>query len=1221
MSTESSSGGDNSAATPRPKTHNPFKTETSASPANSSSSELVDEILPHFPYSPTIVPRETLEKLPFKTSNRILDDLRLTPAYLALKPKGSLLHSRTYDYRNIVPSALAKLNSTGLVLNNCVLHIPSVSHVKFHSDSVVVTTVRGLIVTNVKEHLHHFRIQVLNAQGNGPVVGSVAKHEYHLISKEMVSVDDLRCLDEQAIQSDKLLDDAFFKSANSPTNQLMRVTVYMGEFSAEDLAQLTDTDIIKQRYQAAIEKNPSALSNKSYPTPLHCFTTLIKVLKGPILLPLGQKVHTINRSSTNLDAQINSEILFRDLGFKVGDDNDTLVPPDLLLNRSLKEAYIRKAMELVYLGKQLKLGNKINEFDTQYSFLDNFSQVYSAIAEGDKASSMSMARNDKSNHWHFYVALSAYSFYSEELIIKCFENMVLSDSENKLHYVDYYRSIMSNRPYQSQKLQTYYNNQYLKGFMFGLLDYHNALKAIGVHGAGDDAFVDEETVIEMYKIACRSDYKNYTYFNKQLRIICEIQNSSVIKKFLREEMVSPRAAIQELRIEEATEDEVVITAYEIRLDEVMQSVNFNTSSPEVVFLQKCLVSIATVRRSFLLMAYIDNTMPELMDSGKSFSFSEALDLLGVTATSSDMELITIFEALAKQVDVEDPSQFRDLRVAFKTLAEDKKSKILSSYLRSGRVDPSLLPAQNWPTGLDNIGNTCYLNSLLQYYFCIKPLRNMILEFDENDTDFSNTPARKIGGRSVEVSELDRSFQFVYRLQQLFAEMIHTRRRCVQPSKELAYLSFLPLSQPVSFKTTSASKLIDDAMEISDDADLEIIDGREGSPETPDIIEVPDTSDVDSMEGVQDVSEQSPFEALEDKKIKSIEADQIDSAIEIGRQQDVTECIENVTFQLETALQPDSIDDDGEQYDLIKKLFCGKTKQTITPFDSTKPSRSTMERFFSLIINVSDHPKDIYDALDNYFSENVVDLEEGTVKMSLTVLELPEILQFHVQRVLFDRERLMAYKSIEPIPFGEDIYLDRYLDTEDPDILKKRLEVYEWKQEIKNLQVQRDDIRQQDPVTKLSILDSLQATIKYLVDVVQPSPELSIKQETIDTLKMQVEMIQTKLRGIDNKIGSLQHQISEQFQDYKNVGYTLFAIFIHRGEASHGHYWIYIRDMERNIYRKYNDDTVTEVPISEVLNFAEGNTATPYYMVYVKDNLKREYIEPLKRVIEEEESHE
>lgn len=1235
-----STGGTNMTLTVpelRSKQTNPFKSQHDPSPSISSQApEMMDEILPHFPYVATSVAHEVLEKLPFKTSNRILDDIRLSPAYFVVRPVGSLLNTRPYDYRHVVASSLARLPYSCIILNNQVDHIPSVSKSVIPGDIVSITTVRGLIVNNGRENLHHFRVQILDSQNDKKYHSTVSKHEYHLISKDMVSVDDLGFLDELAISGwENLVDDAIYKSANSSSNHLLRVSIYTSEFSEEDLVPLIDPEVIKNRYLKGIEANAAKnLSSTTIPSPLHCIQTLIKVLKGPILLPQGNPVHTIDRTKTNLDAQIDTSLLFNKLEFKVKEDEKNLVPPDLSLNRGLREAYIRKAYELVYIAKQLKVPGKVNEFDTQYSFNDNFSQIHSALGESDKATSMSMTTSDQSNRHAFFVGLSAYAYYSEELIIKCFENTVVSDPGRKLFYVDFFKKIISQRPYEAQRLQTYSNNQYLKGLMYGLLDYQNALRALGIQGAPEDVFVDEDTILELYKASCRNDYKNYIYFNKQLRIIAEIQGSKSIEKFLKEEMVVPLAAIQELRIEEATEDEVVVTAFEIRLDEVMQAVNFNATSPEVVFLQKCLVSIATVRRSFLLMAYIDNTMPELMVSGKTLTTSEAFDILSVSDLTADLDIVYAFEELAKQVDINEPSHFRDLLVALKTVAAEKNLAILDSYLRTGRVDSSLLPPLNWPTGLDNIGNTCYLNSLLQYYFCIKPLRDMILSFDERNFDLSKARSRKIGGRSVESLELKRSFQFIYRLQQLFHEMIHSNRRCVQPSKELAYLSFLPLLQPVNFRETEefepehhgeviesveVAELVEHTEHAGKDVDPEdqtdqtLVDvADDENMEVLDVQPVENTNLVEISTISEDATPQAQF-----PRILSIAPDQIESAIEIGRQQDVTECIENVTFQLETALEPQLIEDDGEQYDLIKQLFCGKTKQTITPLDSDRPARSTMERFFSLIINVSDHPKNIYDALDNYFSENVVSLDEGKVKMCLTLMQLPEVFQFHVQRVLFDRERLVAYKSLEPIPFGESIFLDRYLDTDDEDILRKRREAAVWKEEIKRLVNERETLICPDPTSKLSILDSLRATSKYLSTVVLQNDQLLIKQETIDAIEMQIKMIQTKLQGINTQINKLEQQVSCQFQDYKRNGYTLFAIFIHRGEASHGHYWIYIRDMKKNIYRKYNDDTVSEVPVSEVLNFSEGNTATPYYMVYVKDEHKNEFIEPLKREISDE----
>ncbi|KAF4004730.1 Ubiquitin carboxyl-terminal hydrolase family protein [Saccharomyces cerevisiae] len=89
---------------------------------------------------------------------------------------------------------------------------------------------------------------------------------------------------------------------------------------------------------------------------------------------------------------------------------------------------------------------------------------------------------------------------------------------------------------------------------------------------------------------------------------------------------------------------------------------------------------------------------------------------------------------------------------------------------------------------------------------------------------------------------------------------------------------------------------------------------------------------------------------------------------MGRQQDVTECIGNVLFQIESGSEPIRYDEDNEQYDLVKQLFYGTTKQSIVPLSATV--RTKVERFLSLLINIGDHPKDIYDAFDSYLKTNI-----------------------------------------------------------------------------------------------------------------------------------------------------------------------------------------------------------------------------------------------------------
>lgn len=106
---------------------------------------------------------------------------------------------------------------------------------------------------------------------------------------------------------------------------------------------------------------------------------------------------------------------------------------------------------------------------------------------------------------------------------------------------------------------------------------------------------------------------------------------------------------------------------------------------------------------------------------------------------------------------EAPGQAERYYQALSIIAKEKNSSLLSSMI-AGPGAESGRDLSEWPVGLQNIGNTCYLNSLLQFCFSIRPFREMVLDFESfrMELDDESLSKKRVGSREVLKKEVERS---------------------------------------------------------------------------------------------------------------------------------------------------------------------------------------------------------------------------------------------------------------------------------------------------------------------------------------------------------------------------------------------------------------------------------------------------------------------------------
>ncbi|KAG0363396.1 ubiquitin-specific protease ubp2 [Podila minutissima] len=510
------------------------------------------------------------------------------------------------------------------------------------------------------------------------------------------------------------------------------------------------------------------------------------------------------------------------------------------------------------------------------------------------------------------------------------------------------------------------------------------------------------------------------------------------------------------------------TAAHLRVDELIEVKNARKT-------EKLAVEIVLQRSEGVVCT------TELEDAYKAF------DIPGGGKDISDVILMDLLRASRSQGSKEN----------LKIILKHRNNSDLSDLVNTPDMDTPDQEDVGWaiyhtqnPVGLVNIGNTCYLNSLLQYIYTVNDIRETVINMEVNaeDENDPNWQGKVIDGRSLTKQEMGEAKKIVAELKRLFIQM-RSAKATVRPSEVLA--NFL-------LETGGAS-----------------------------------SSDV------------STFQNKEDSR----------------GQQDVMETMALLMNRLSSAFEPMK---DRFNSLLFVKAYnkrYGKNEKS-----GQEEERRIPNIFSSLILNAT-MDASMEDLIDDFFNAReppssgplaphatVSDKATATADPStngedsshaLNVSELPPIVQVHLSRTVFDKTTKITRKSDASVSIPKRLYLDEYLDENKEENSRggyKKIKL--WRGERRKC------------------------------------------REALATLRRLTQDIEGEIRSLAQ---------SE---------YRLHAVFHHVGEATFGHYWVYIYDQQKGSearWIKYSDEEVTDIRLDqewEVFNGVEGSTAI--FCVYVRD---------------------
>ncbi|KAF4556212.1 Ubiquitin carboxyl-terminal hydrolase-like protein 8 [Elsinoe fawcettii] len=894
--------------------------------------------------------------------------------------------------------------------------------------------------------------------------------------------------------------------------------------SDEDIDLIADPTRLRKRYDAAIEQH-GIHRGFILPTEVSTLWKLRRYVRDS-LKPDGIDKRVPLENKRYLESFANDcDEIFERLGFRKEIEDDDAVwalpktnPEGMDSHRIFLENW---DMELQVLIDQhvTKLGELHPCADyVWYDALPEMSRLLS-IQSYSKSESTRNEVNPNSQDHPYYASLGAMRDFADELIIFAYERQVDCDPQNGPYYFDCLQDLARGRTSETLVMKT----SFLEGQ--GVVGKKAVEEAFAYFSIDLKSNLTDQMIVDRYRSRMEDTASSQQpHAREMLKRIGTVRQSRLLIDAASDTIETYEQALSWIGADKSYPDESILTLFTTK----------TADSPESERLaRKAVQIIADARNSDPLRSWLSTG--EMRDSG--MSVDDACAHLKISLTNVDEQMLQLVYDNARS---DNPG--------WKT--EQAIETVIKAY-KKPEEGPKHDPA-NWPVGLTSHGNTCYLNSLLQYYFTIKPLRDLVLDFDQHKHDLSKGgKIDRVGARKVTTLEIRAYQKFVGDLRHLFERMIRDRGPAVKPEADLVCRAFLKAEdtetqtatpsragsppadvgieqppekppRPQSAQMEDAPptmpprppKLVDEASVVSaktlgsDDSSVTLGDDqadREAFVKQSKDVEMKGTNPVTINPPTPPDSPTLPS-SIHDSKALDVpplpprpsstpvrQQTNLAKAEEAARQQqDVTEVMDEILFRLRCAITSEGMDPQEEQLDAFRKIFYMRTSEKTLGESGKVISREDSAQ--NILLNIPSHPTDIYAALDEVFELQTIDHGSKKLKQYKTLQTLPPILQINIPRNTYDRTTGRGVKVEHKVHLEETLYVDRYFEWEDTKVTDRRKATWEWRQRLDQLQAQKDLINRNtlkaDSNTSTDGPTGLQATAHFIRAVVKNNEVLT-----------------------------------------------------------------------------------------------------------------------------------